>query len=347
MKKTGAGILKLFNTAVLLILISGLTLLWVGTSLSWAADEVVVYSARNEQLIKPVFDAYTKATGVRVKFITDKAGPLLQRLLAEGANTPADLLITVDAGNLWQAAEKGLLKPLSSEVLTANIPEHLRDPNHRWFGLSVRARTIVYNTQKITPAELLTYEDLGNPKWKGRLCLRTSKKVYNQSLVAMMIDMLGIEETERIVKSWVDNLATDVFSNDTKVMEAIAAGQCDLGIINSYYYGRLLDKNPNLPLALYWPNQQNRGVHVNISGAGVIKHAKHEQAAVKLLEWLSSEEAQNLFADNNLEYPANPRVKPHPKVAAWGSFKQDLVNVSKAGELQGAAVRLMDRAGYK
>ncbi len=310
-------------------------------------QEVVVYSARMEQLIKPVFDAYTQATGVKIKFITDGEGPLMERLKAEGANTPADLFITVDAGNLWQAAQQGLLKPVQSEILTANIPDNLRDPQHQWFGLSVRARTIIYNTRKVKPSELSTYEDLGNPKWKKRLCLRTSKKVYNQSLVAMMIAELGEAKTEKIVRSWVENLATDVFSDDTKMMESIAAGQCDVGIANTYYYGRLMEKNLDLPLGIFWPNQQDRGVHVNVSGAGITRYAKHPDAAMKLLEWLSSEQAQNLFSDTNLEYPANPKIKPHPRVAAWGSFKQDLVNVSKAGELQTEAVKLMDRVGYK
>ncbi|MCI0530142.1 MAG: extracellular solute-binding protein, partial [Nitrospira sp.] len=213
--------------------------------------------------------------------------------------------------------------------------------------LSVRARTIFYNTKKIKPSELSTYEDLGSPKWEKRLCLRTSKKVYNQSLVAMMISELGEAKTEKVVRSWVENLATDVFSDDTKMLESIAAGQCDVGIANTYYYGRLMEKNPDLSLGIFWPNQQDRGVHVNVSGAGVTRYAKHPDAAMKLLEWLSSEQAQNLFADTNLEYPANPKIKPHPRVAAWGSFKQDLVNVSKAGELQIGAVKLMDRVGYK
>jgi iron(III) transport system substrate-binding protein len=312
-----------------------------------AQQEVVVYSARMEQLIKPVFDAYTQATGVKIKFITDREGPLMERLKAEGVNTPADLFITVDAGNLWQAAQQGLLRPIQSEILTAHIPDNLRDPRRQWFGLSVRARTIIYNTRKVKPSDLSTYEDLGNPKWKKRLCLRTSKKVYNQSLVAMMIAELGEAKTEKIVRSWVENLATDVFSDDTRMMESIAAGQCDVGIANTYYYGRLMEKNPGLPLGIFWPNQQDRGVHVNVSGAGITRYAKHPDAAVKLLEWLSSEQAQNLFADVNLEYPVNPKVKPHPRVAAWGSFKQDLVNVSKAGELQTEAVKLMDRVGYK
>lgn len=312
-----------------------------------AADELVVYSARIEQLIKPMFDAYTQETGVGIKFITDKEGALLERLKAEGANTPADLLITVDAGNLWQATNEDLLKPVQSEALAKNVPAHLKDPQNRWFGLSVRARTIFYNTQKVKPVELSSYEDLANPRWKGRLCLRTSKKVYNQSLVAMMIAEHGEAKTEQIVKGWVANLATDPFPDDTKMLEAVAAGQCDVGMANTYYFGRLMQKKPDLPLAIFWANQQTSGVHVNVSGAGITKHAKHEKEAVKLLEWLSSEKAQNLFADANMEFPVNPKVKPDPVVAAWGGFKQNPVNVAKAGELQAAAVKLMDRAKYK
>ena len=314
---------------------------------SASAAEVVVYSARNEQLIKPLFDAYTQETGVQVKFITDKEGALLQRLKAEGQNTPADMLITVDAGNLWEAAREELLKPVQSRVLNANVPAHLRDPGNQWFGLSVRARSIFYNNQKVKPADLSTYEDLGNAKWKGRVCLRSSKKVYNQSLVAMMIAEHGEAKTEQIVKSWVANLATEPFPDDTKMLEAIAAGQCDVGIANTYYFGRLMEKKAGLPLAIFWPNQQASGVHVNISGAGVVKYAKNEKEAVALLEWLSSAKAQNLFADVNMEYPVNPAIKSDPVVAAWGSFKQNPLNVAKAGELQAAAVRLMDRAGYR
>ena len=312
-----------------------------------SAAEVVVYSARNEQLIKPLFDAYTKETGVEIKFITDKEGALMERLKAEGANTPADILLTVDAGNLWAAAQEGLLKPVQSKTLNDNVPVHLRDPGKQWFGLSVRARTIFYNTRKTSPAALSTYEDLGNAKWKGRLCLRTSKKVYNQSLVAMMIAEHGEAKTEAIVKSWVANLATEPFSDDTKMLEAIAAGQCHAGIANTYYFGRLMAKSPDLPLSVFWPNQQASGVHVNVSGAGVVKHARHEKEAVALLEWLSSVKAQNMFADVNMEYPVNPAVKPDPVVAGWGAFKQNPTNLAKAGELQAAAVKLMDRAGYR
>ncbi|MDP3419800.1 MAG: extracellular solute-binding protein [Thiobacillus sp.] len=315
------------------------------------AEEVVVYSARNEQLIKPLFDAYTRDTGVQVKFITDKEGPLMARLKAEGRNTRADVLLTVDAGNLWQASEEGLLRPIQSKTLQANVPAHLRDPGNEWFGLSVRARTLVYNTGKVKPADLSTYEDLAHPKWKGRLCLRTSKKVYNQSLVAMMVHEHGEGKTEDIVRGWVANLATSPFPDDTKAMEAVAAGQCDVTLVNTYYFGRLMEKNPTLPLAIFWPNQglknQTAGVHVNVSGAGVTRHAKNPAGAQKLIEWLSSEKAQNQFADVNLEYPVNPRVKPDAKVAAWGSFKQNLINVKEAGSLQTKAVKLMDRANYK
>ncbi len=312
-----------------------------------AAEEVVVYSARNEQLIKPLFDAYTKQTGVQVKFVTDKEGPLMERLKAEAANTPADMLITVDAGNLWQAANQGLLQALNSTTLNANIPAHLRDPKNQWFGLSVRARTIFFNHQKVKPADLSTYEDLANAKWKGRLCLRTSKKVYNQSLMAMMIEEHGEARAEQIVKGWVANLATDVFADDTKMLEAIAAGQCDVGIANTYYYGRLMEKKPALPVSIFWANQQSKGVHVNVSGAGVTRYAKNPAGAQKLLEWLSSDKAQNLFTDLDMEYPANPAVKPDAKLLAWGPFRQNLINVNKAGELQANAVKLMDRAGYK
>ena len=312
-----------------------------------AADDVVIYSARNEQLIKPIFDAYTEETGVGIQYITDKEGPLLARLKAEGANTPADMLITVDAGNLWQAANEGVLAQVDSEVLERNIPAYLRDPEDRWFGLSIRARTIVYSTDRVNPEELSTYEDLGDARWKGRLCLRTSKKVYNQSLVAMMIARQGTEETESVVRSWVDNLATQPFSNDTKAMEAIVAGQCDVAIVNTYYFGRLQDTDPEIPLALFWPNQASTGVHVNISGAGVTAHAKHPEAAVALLEWLTGPTAQAMFAGLNMEYPANPEVSADERVAAWGDFKQDTINVSEAGKLQTEAVMLMDRAGYR
>ncbi|HPE81896.1 MAG: extracellular solute-binding protein [Chromatiaceae bacterium] len=311
------------------------------------ADEVVVYSARNEHLIKPLFDRYTQETGVQIRYITDKEGPLLQRLAAEGARTPADMLITVDAGNLWHAAQSGVLAEISSPVLEANVPVNLRDPKGRWFGLSERARTIVYSTERVQPGELSSYEDLADPKWQGRLCLRTSKKVYNQSLVASLIARHGEERAEQIVRGWVANLAAEPFSNDTKAMEAVAAGQCDVTIVNTYYFGRLEKERPDIPLALFWPNQDSSGVHINVSGAGVTAHAKHPEAAQQLLEWLSSETAQGDFAGLNMEYPVNKTVAPDPIVSAWGTFKADDLNVNEAGRLQADAIRLMDRAGYR
>ena len=308
---------------------------------------ITVYSSRKEHLIKPLFDLYTEKTGVHIQYITDKAGALITRLGAEGENTPADLLITVDAGNLWHASKEGLLQPTESKTLENNVPSYLQDPENRWFGLSIRARTIVYSTERATPEEVKTYESLATDAWKGRLCLRTSKKVYNQSLVASMINQLGEEATESLVKAWVNNLATEPFSNDTKAMEAVAAGQCDATIVNTYYFGRLQEKQPNIPLAIAWPNQDNRGVHINISGAGVTANAKQPEAAKALLEWLSTPEAQDTFAALNKEYPVNPAVSMDPAVAAWGEFKADTMNIAEAGRLQAEAIKLMDRAGYR
>ena len=315
-------------------------------STAQAADEVVVYSSRIDELIKPVFDAYTAKTGVKVKFITDKEAPLIARLKAEGANTPADLLITVDAGNLWQAEQEGVLQPTKSELINANIPAQYRSSTDSWTGLSLRARTIFYSTERVKPSELSTYEALADKNWEGRLCLRTSKKVYNQSLTATLIETHGAAKTETILKGWVDNLATDVFADDTALLQAIDAGQCDVGLVNTYYFARLHKQDPDLKVKLFWPNQADRGVHVNLSGAGVTKYAPHAAEAQKLLEWMTGPEAQNLFADINQEFPANPAIKPSAEVAAWGSFKADSVPMEVAGKRQVEAIKLMDRAGW-
>ena len=309
--------------------------------------EIVVYSARKEHLIKPLFDAYTQKTGIKIKYITGKEGALLERLKAEGKNTPADMLITVDAGNLWQAAQEGVLQPVDSEILTQAIPEKLRDPQNNWFGLSVRARTIVYNTEKVNPADLNSYEDLSSDRWNGKLILRTSKKVYNQSLVASLIAEHGEEEAARIVSGWVHNLAAAPFSNDTKALEAVAAGLGEITVVNTYYFGRLMKEKPELPLAIFWPNQDSGGVHMNVSGAGIVAHADNKEGAQKLLEWLAGEEAQASFAGLNMEFPANPAVQPDPTVAAWGTFKGSPLNVALYGKLQTQAIILMDKAGYK
>lgn len=310
-------------------------------------NQLVVYSSRVEELIKPLFDRYTAETGTTVTFVTDDAGPLIERLAAEGANSPADILLTVDAGQLWFAAERGLLQPVDSPVLAANIPESYRDPGNRWFGFSLRARTIFYSPERVDPATLSTYADLADPKWRGKLCMRTSRQIYNQSLVAMMIAELGEQRTEEIVRGWVENLATDVFTSDTRLLEAIAAGQCDVGLANTYYYGRMVRDNPDVAVKLFWPDQEGSGVHVNVSGAGMAAHARNAEEARRFLEWLSGEEAQGMFAASNLEFPVSAAVPADPIVAAWGTFRQNPVNVAKAGELQADAVRLMDRVGYR
>ncbi len=311
------------------------------------ASELVVYTSRADNLLRPIAEAYTKKTGTQIKLVSDKAGPLMEKLKAEGQNSPADVFITVDGGNLWQATQMGLLRPVNSATLKANIPSHLRDPKNHWFGLSVRARTIFFNTDKVKPADLSSYADLADPKWKGRLCLRTSNNVYNQSLVGTMMANHGEKKTAAVVKGWVNNLAVDPFGNDTAMLEAIDAGRCDVGIANTYYYGRLLDKKPDLKVGVFFADQKGKGTHVNVSGAGVAKYSKQPAEAQKFIEWLSSNEAQNLFADLNHEYPANPKVKPDAKVAKWGTFKQDVINVSVAGSNQAKAVMLMKRAGYK
>ena len=321
---------------------------WVSQQSGGQGDEIVVYSARQEHLIKPLFDRFTEQTGIRVRYVTDDAGPLLQRLRAEGGNTRADMLITVDAGNLWQAAEQDVLAPVESDTLERNVPANLRDADGRWFGLSVRARTIVYSTERVAPEDLSTYEALADAEWEGRLCLRTSKKVYNQSLVATMIARHGEERTEEIVGGWVDNLATQPFSNDTAVMEAIVAGQCDVGIVNTYYFGRLQERDgDDTPLALFWPNQDAEGVHVNVSGAGITRHASNPEAALQLLEWLSEQEAQEMFGALNMEYPVRPDTEWTERVRSWGDFHGDDIDVSEAGRRQVDAVMLMDRVGYR
>ncbi|MDX1569030.1 MAG: extracellular solute-binding protein [Xanthomonadales bacterium] len=313
----------------------------------YSADEIVVYSERKEHLIKPLFEAYTAETGVPIRYITDNAALLIERIAAEGESTPADLLMTVDAGNLWQAKERGILAPVESELLEERVPAHLRDPDRQWFGLSQRARTIVYSSERVDPAELSDYAGLADPEWRGRVCLRTAQKVYNQSLVATLIERLGEPETEAIVEGWVANLAAPVFTSDTRLLEAIAAGQCDVGIVNTYYLGRLVKDDPDFPVRVFWANQDGAGVHVNISGAGVLRHADNAAGATRLLEWLAGPEAQADFAGLNLEYPVLEATQVDPVLEAWGDFEADPVNLEVAGRRQAQAVKLMDRAGYR
>lgn len=312
-----------------------------------AGEPLVVYTARKYQLVETLFQEYGRERGIEVKFVTDDGAPLIQRLAAEGAASPADLFITVDAGDLWRATQAGLLQPVRSAKLEAAIPPHLRDPEGHWFGLAVRARTIAYSTARVKPAELSTYAALAEPRWKGRLCLRSGKAVYNQSLVAMFINDMGEQATEAMVRGWIANLAADPFSNDTLMLKAIAAGQCDVGITNSYYLGKLQHEQPDLPVQLFWADQAGKGTHVNISGGGVTKHAKNREEAVRFLEWLASPAIQQRFAAVNFEFPANAGVEPLPEVKAWGPYKPNQVNVGLIGKTQPAAVMLIDRAGWR
>src|SRR5262252_6808600 len=339
---------RMFQCRGLLVL-AILVALYVGVGLgagpAAAAEEVVVYSARHYGQ-EPVFDAFTKQTGISVKIFDGSPPELFERLQAEGDKTPADVLLSVDAGDLWNAAQAGLFASIDSPELQANIPAHLRDTENRWFGLTVRARTIMYNTHKVKPEELSTYEALGDPKWKNRICLRSSSHIYNQSLLATMIKRYGEAKVEAIVRGWVANNPT-LINSDTRILESIAAGECDVGLTNTYYLGRLLAKDPNFPVASFCNDKQTTGTHVNISGAGVTAHAKHRANALKLIEFLSRPEAQQLFVNTNFEYPANPHTPVHPILAKWGTFKHDAINVAAAGELQAAAIKLADRAGYK
>jgi iron(III) transport system substrate-binding protein len=307
---------------------------------------ITVYSSRSHYGAEPVFDAFTKKTGIRITFFNGNNNEVFERLRNEGARTSADVLLTVDAGNLWNAARAGLLAPVESKVLTANIPAHLRDPENRWFGLAVRARTIMYSTARVKPSELSTYAALGDPKWKGRLCLRTSTNTYNQSLLGAAIKQQGEAAVEQMVRGWVANTPTYI-NGDTQILEAIAAGQCDVGITNTYYLARLLNQKPDFPVAPFWPDQKDHGVHVNVSGAGVSAHAKNREQAIAFIEFLSTPEAQATLAGASFEYPANPKVEPHAILKQWGTFKPQSVGVAAAGEFQAAAVKLADRAGYR
>lgn len=319
---------------------------WVGPALA-AGEPLVVYSARKYQLVEQLFLEYGRERGIEVKSVTDDGAPLIQRLIAEGQNSPADVFISVDAGDLWRATQAGLLSPVNSPALEAAIPAHLRDPDGHWFGLAVRARTIAYSTERVKPSELSAYAALGDPRWKSKLCLRSGKHVYNQSLVAMMIGDIGEEATERVVRSWVANLAAEPFSSDTLLLNAIAAGQCDVGIVNTYYLGRLQHEKPGFPAQIFWADQDGAGTHVNISGGGVTKHAQNRAEAIRFLEWLASPDIQQRFAAVNFEFPANAGVDPLPEVKAWGRFEPNTVNVGTIGKTQPAAVRLLDRAGWR
>ncbi len=339
--------MKLFTTSIITLLISLIALLSTSAAIAKANDEIVIYSSRKEHLLKPALDAFTKETGIPVRYLTGKGESLIERLKLEGKNTQADVFITVDAGNLWYASSQNLFTPVITETISKNIPAHLRDDNGLWNGLTVRARTIVYNSDKVDESELSTYADLADPKWQGRLCLRTSKKVYTKSLVASLLHNLGTEKTKQVVTGWVNNLASTPHAKDSLVMKSILAGQCDVGVVNTYYYARLIKKQPNIPLKLFWANQKTSGTHVNISGIGLLKHADNPQGATQLIEYLTSPEAQAIFTNMNEEFPVHPDVSPGEVTKSWGAFKQDTMNLSIAGKLQEDAVKLMQTHQYR
>ena len=311
------------------------------------ADELTIFTSRQPQLIEPIVEKFSLETGIKVNFLSGNAQELMERIDVEGDNSPADIFMTVDAGVLWQAAERDIFSSTNSKILDENIPSYLRDPENKWFGLSKRARTIVYSNDQFNDNDFSTYEDLADPKWKGKLCLRTSKKVYNRSLMASMIDAYGFEKAKEVVTGWISNLATEVFSNDTNALKAVSSGQCGLTIVNTYYLARLLDDPQYDNLTLFWANQSDRGVHVNISGAGIVKTSKNKQAATLLLEYLSSEKAQDFYASANKEYPVLDGAMVHASIKDWGKFIEDNINVGILGSLQKEAVFLAQEVGYK
>ncbi len=320
---------------------------------SAGAAEVNVYSARKDNLIKPLLDAFTAKTGVKVNLLTADADQLIERLKNEGANSPADMLISTDAGRLHRAEAEGLLQPVTSEVLQKNVPAHLRDPENHWFGLSQRARVVFFAKDRVKPEELSSYADLADPKWKGRICTRSSGSIYNQSLLAAMIAANGPEKAEAWAKGIVDNMARKPQGGDRDQIKAVAAGECDLAIANTYYYGGMLtgkdaaDKQAAESVAIFFPDQNGRGTHVNVSGAGVTASAKNKAEAVKLLEFLSDDEAQRIYADDNQEYPVKPGLAWSPLLEGWGRFKADDLNVGALGDNNAEAVKMFDRVGWR
>jgi iron(III) transport system substrate-binding protein len=311
------------------------------------SEELTIYTSRQPQLLEPILENFSEETGIKVNLLSGNAQELMERIAIEDNESMADIFMTVDAGVLWQAAERGIFSQTESEVLEVNVPSYLRDPNGQWFGFSKRARTIVYSSDQYSKSDFSSYEDLADPKWKGKLCLRTSKKVYNRSLIASMIDAYGFDKAKEVVAGWVANLTTEVFANDTNALKAVSSGQCGVTIVNTYYLARLLDDPKYDNLKLFWANQDDRGVHVNISGAGIVKSSKNKEEAQILLEYLSSEKAQDFYASANKEYPVLKSASIAESIKDWGDFFEDDINVSKLGLLQKEAVFIAQEVGYK
>ena len=303
---------------------------------------VRVYSGRHYDL-EEAFQLFADETGTDVEFLFGGDAELRERLRTEGDETLADVFMTVDAANLQLAAAEDLLQPLASDVVE-QLPPNLVHPEQLWVGLSKRVRTIMYHPDRVDPAEMSTYEDLADPRWEGRLCMRNSNNVYTQSLVASLIAHHGYEDALDIVSGWVAN-DVEIMSNDILILETIAAGGCDVGITNHYYLARLLADDPTFPVLPFWANQEGRGVHVNVSGAGVTVDADNPGLAADLIEWLATE-GQVAFVYGNHEYPVNPDIPPPPIVRDWGEFKEDALNASEFAALNVDAIRLMSEAGY-
>ncbi|WP_299493299.1 Fe(3+) ABC transporter substrate-binding protein [Acaryochloris sp. IP29b_bin.137] len=313
---------------------------------------VSVYSARHYDTDRALYQDFTKQTGIEVKLLESKDNELLERIKNESNSPQADVLITVDAGRLWRAEQSKLLQPISSNTLNEKIPENLRHPDGLWFGLTKRVRMLVYNKSKVKPTELSTYEALTEPAWKGRVCIRSSNNIYNQSLLGSFIESKGETETEAWAKGLVANLARPPKGGDVDQIKAVAAGQCDVAIVNHYYVARLAQsKNPKNQaitekVGVFFPNQDDRGTHVNISGAGVVANAPHKEHAIAFMEYLTSPEAQKIFADANNEYPAVIGVEASPALKQYGEFKSDTINVSAYGRNNPEATKIADRAGW-
>lgn len=327
----------------------------VKTNRGLAQSGVVnLYSARHYDTDNALYESFTKKTGIKVNLVEAKAEELIERIKSEGANSPADLIVTVDAGNLWRAKDAGILQPVTSQVLTSTIPSNLRDPDNQWFGLSKRARVIMYNKDKVKVSDLSTYEALTDAKWKGRILVRSSSNVYNQSLVGSMIAALGDQPAEEWARGLVANFARPPEGNDTAQIKAVAAGQGDIAIANTYYIARLLksskadEKAIAQKIGVFFPNQNGRGTHVNICGGGVVKTAKNKEAAIKFLEYLVSNEAQAMFASRNNEYPIVNGVVVDPVVASFTQqAKFDNANAEVFGRNNPEALKIMNRVGWK
>lgn len=333
--------------------VSGLAMATLIGAASANAAEVNVYSARKDHLLTPVLDAFTKQTGIKVNLLSAGEDQLLERLKTEGKDSPADLFITTDVVHLHKARVAGVLQPAQSQAVAQAVPAAYRDPQGYWVGLSARARVVAYAKDRVKPSEISTYEDLADPKWKGRICVRSSSSSYNQSLLAGLIAVTGPAKAETWAKGIVDNMARKPQGGDRDQIAAVAAGQCDVAIVNTYYYGGLQtsakpeERDIAAKVALAFPNQQGRGAHMNVAGAGITASAKHKAEAVQLLEFLAGPDAQRMFAEANNEFPVRPGVKPSPVVAAWGPFKGEDINVAMLGENSAEAIRIFDRVGWR